>query len=35
MATAYVSWSAVKRLVLAEGSQVEPECVEGGQVGNP
>jgi hypothetical protein len=28
MTTAYVTWSAVKRLMLQEGSQVEPECAE-------
>jgi hypothetical protein len=28
MTTAYVTWSTVKRLMLKEGSQVEPECAE-------
>ena len=28
MTTAYVAWSTVKRLMLQEGSQIEPECAE-------
>jgi hypothetical protein len=31
MTTAYVTWSTVKRLVLEEGSQVEPQCAEAGR----
>ena len=28
MTTTYVAWSTVKRLMLREGSQIEPECAE-------